>query len=91
MYWLCAKVLGLGDVSQGGLGSFSLANMVIAHLQEEEKVCATPVCYSLPPVDTSSVPSVETNIEPIPVIQPQNPRACLLRSSILCGAGGPRQ
>ena len=35
---LCVKVLGLGDVSQGGLGSFSLANMVIAHLQEEEKV-----------------------------------------------------
>ncbi len=32
-------MLGLGDVSQGGLGSFSLANMVIAHLQEEEKVC----------------------------------------------------
>ncbi|BDA45508.1 probable terminal nucleotidyltransferase 4B at N-terminal half [Coccomyxa sp. Obi] len=31
------KVLGLGDVSQGGLGSFSVANMVIAHLQEEEK------------------------------------------------------
>lgn len=30
----------LADVSQGGLGSFALALMVIAHLQEEEKVRA---------------------------------------------------
>lgn len=34
--WL--KAAGLADVSRGGLGSFALALMVIAHLQEEAKV-----------------------------------------------------
>ena len=33
------KASGLNDVSTGGLGSFALANMVVAHLQEEQKVC----------------------------------------------------
>lgn len=35
VFW---QVLDLADVSRGGLGSFSLANMIIAHLQEEDKV-----------------------------------------------------
>ena len=34
--WL--RAAGLADVSRGGLGSFALALMVIAHLQEEAKV-----------------------------------------------------
>jgi len=32
------KANGLNDVSTGGLGSFALANMALAHLQEEAKV-----------------------------------------------------
>lgn len=32
------KARRLTDVSQGGLGGYSLVNMVIAHLQEEKKV-----------------------------------------------------
>ena len=32
------KKHGLNDVSTGGLGSFALANMVVAYLQEAEKV-----------------------------------------------------
>ncbi len=32
------KARRLTDVSQGGLGGYSLVNMVIAHLQEEQKV-----------------------------------------------------
>jgi len=33
------KSLGLNEVASGGLSSYSLCNMVIAHLQEELKVC----------------------------------------------------
>lgn len=36
------KARRLTDVSQGGLGGYSLVNMVIAHLQEERKVPITP-------------------------------------------------
>ena len=32
------KANGLNDVSTGGLGSFALANMALAHLQEDAKV-----------------------------------------------------
>lgn len=32
------KSLGLNEVASGGLSSYSLCNMVIAHLQEELKV-----------------------------------------------------
>ena len=35
------KARRLTDVSQGGLGGYSLVNMVIAHLQEEKKVSFT--------------------------------------------------
>lgn len=35
------KARRLTDVSQGGLGGYSLVNMVIAHLQEEKKVSST--------------------------------------------------
>jgi hypothetical protein len=34
----------MGDVSRGGLGSFSLVNMIIAHLQDEEKVIGSYPC-----------------------------------------------
>ena len=37
------KANGLNDVSTGGLGSFALANMALAHLQEEAKVPLHPV------------------------------------------------
>lgn len=41
------KARRLTDVSQGGLGGYSLVNMVIAHLQEEKKVPTTPNAHAV--------------------------------------------
>lgn len=43
------KSLGLNEVATGGLSSYSLCNMVIAHLQEELKVCVRAGRVTLSP------------------------------------------
>ena len=51
------KARRLNDVSLGGLGGYSLVNMVIAHLQEEKKVHMHP-SQSLPSCEAVILNSV---------------------------------
>ena len=43
------KANGLNDVSTGGLGSFALANLALAHLLEEAKASIRRIAFALNP------------------------------------------